>query len=129
MTYRGQAAIGWVSHLVRRSLRIVAQTQLPRGKRCHSLLAISCENGASRRPAGARGWLGGIVRASRWYYCGVNIDLTGKTALVTGSTQGIGYAIAKGLASSGARVAVNGRSAARVAAAGGRVEEHGGHRG
>jgi NAD(P)-dependent dehydrogenase (short-subunit alcohol dehydrogenase family) len=47
----------------------------------------------------------------------VNIDLTGKTALVTGSTQGIGYAIAEGLASSGARVAVNGRSAQRVDAA------------
>jgi NAD(P)-dependent dehydrogenase (short-subunit alcohol dehydrogenase family) len=47
----------------------------------------------------------------------VNIDLTGKTALVTGSTQGIGYAIAEGLAGSGARVAVNGRSANRVAEA------------
>jgi NAD(P)-dependent dehydrogenase (short-subunit alcohol dehydrogenase family) len=47
----------------------------------------------------------------------VNVDLTGKTALVTGSTQGIGYAIAEGLAGSGARVAVNGRSAERVAEA------------
>jgi len=47
----------------------------------------------------------------------VNIDLTGKTALVTGSTQGIGLAIAKGLADSGARVVVNGRTAARVEAA------------
>ncbi|MCW2511973.1 MAG: oxidoreductase [Mycobacterium sp.] len=56
----------------------------------------------------------GIARASRWYYSVVNIDLTGKTALVTGSTQGIGLAIAKGLAESAARVVVNGRTAARV---------------
>ncbi len=35
-------------------------------------------------------------------------DLTGKRALVTGSTQGIGYAIAKCLASMGADVTVNG---------------------
>jgi len=44
----------------------------------------------------------------------VKIDLTGKTALVTGSTQGIGLAIAKGLADSGARVVVNGRTPERV---------------
>ncbi|MDG4663164.1 SDR family oxidoreductase [Mycobacterium sp. 236(2023)] len=44
----------------------------------------------------------------------MNIDLTGKTALVTGSTQGIGLAIAQGLAASGATVVVNGRNRDRV---------------
>ncbi|MDR3664311.1 MAG: SDR family NAD(P)-dependent oxidoreductase, partial [Mycobacterium sp.] len=47
----------------------------------------------------------------------MQIDLTGRTALVTGSTQGIGLAIAEGLGASGARVVVNGRNEERVRAA------------
>jgi NAD(P)-dependent dehydrogenase (short-subunit alcohol dehydrogenase family) len=47
----------------------------------------------------------------------MNIDLSGKTALVTGSTAGIGYAIAKGLAASGAGVVINGRGQDKVDAA------------
>jgi NAD(P)-dependent dehydrogenase (short-subunit alcohol dehydrogenase family) len=47
----------------------------------------------------------------------MKIDLSGKTALVTGSTAGIGHAIAKGLAAAGADVVINGRSKAKVDAA------------
>lgn len=43
-----------------------------------------------------------------------NLDLTGKRALVTGSTQGIGFASARGLAEMGAEVAINGRTAEGV---------------
>jgi NAD(P)-dependent dehydrogenase (short-subunit alcohol dehydrogenase family) len=47
----------------------------------------------------------------------MKIDLSGKTALVTGSTTGIGHAIARGLAAAGATVTVNGRTQAKVDAA------------
>jgi NAD(P)-dependent dehydrogenase (short-subunit alcohol dehydrogenase family) len=47
----------------------------------------------------------------------MKIDLSGKTALVTGSTSGIGHAIAKGLAGAGAEVTINGRTQAKVDAA------------
>jgi len=45
------------------------------------------------------------------------IDLSGKTAIVTGSTGGIGLAIATGLAKAGAQITVVGRDKGRVDAA------------
>lgn len=44
-------------------------------------------------------------------------DLTGRRALVTGASQGIGHALAQGLAQAGARVVINGRDRARAEAA------------
>ncbi|WP_423180081.1 SDR family NAD(P)-dependent oxidoreductase, partial [Stenotrophomonas sp. CASM106] len=40
----------------------------------------------------------------------MKIELSGRTALVTASTAGIGLAIAQGLANAGARIILNGRS-------------------
>jgi NAD(P)-dependent dehydrogenase (short-subunit alcohol dehydrogenase family) len=53
----------------------------------------------------------------------LNIDLAGKTAVVTGSSEGIGYAIAHGLAATGATVIINGRDRAKVEAAPARLRE------
>ena len=45
------------------------------------------------------------------------IDLTGRKAVVTGSTAGIGLAIAEGLGRAGAAVVINGRTDKRVSSA------------
>lgn len=50
-------------------------------------------------------------------------DLTGRTALVTGSSRGIGYALAQGLLEAGARVVVHGRNAAVAESAAARLRE------
>ncbi|SEE91474.1 gluconate 5-dehydrogenase [Burkholderia sp. WP9] len=52
-------------------------------------------------------------------------DLTGRRALVTGSSTGIGYALAKGLAGAGAELILNGRNAARLAEAVSRLRDEG----
>lgn len=51
------------------------------------------------------------------------IDLSGKTAIVTGSTGGIGFAIAEGLLAAGASVVISGRTQERVDAALGKLRE------
>jgi NAD(P)-dependent dehydrogenase (short-subunit alcohol dehydrogenase family) len=64
------------------------------------------------------------MKKSRWFvspcpriYICMDLQLSGKTALVTGSTAGIGYAIAASLARERASVIVNGRTQTRVDAA------------
>ena len=52
------------------------------------------------------------------------LNLTGKVALVTGSTAGIGFAIAKALAGEGAHVYLNGRTQERVDAAVAAIRSH-----
>lgn len=55
----------------------------------------------------------------------MNIDLHGKTALVTGSTKGIGLATAKGLAEAGADVTLHGRNSEEVSKLAGALGMHG----
>ena len=52
-------------------------------------------------------------------------DLTGRTALVTGSSRGLGHAIATGLAQAGARIVLNGTDGARVEASAAALREQG----
>ena len=50
-------------------------------------------------------------------------DIEGKIALVTGSSRGIGFALARGLLEAGCRVVLNGRDEAQLAAAAQRLRE------
>jgi len=52
-------------------------------------------------------------------------DLSGKRALVTGSSSGIGFALARGLAGAGAKVILNGRNETRLAEAVVRLRDEG----
>lgn len=52
-------------------------------------------------------------------------DLSGKTALITGSSQGIGYALAKGLATAGASIVLNGRDAKKLTMAADTLRDQG----
>ncbi|MBB5720841.1 gluconate 5-dehydrogenase [Loktanella ponticola] len=53
-------------------------------------------------------------------------DLTGKRALITGSSQGIGFALAKGLAAAGAAIVLNGRDVGKLEQAAVKLREAGG---
>lgn len=57
---------------------------------------------------------------------GANFDLTGKVALITGASRGIGLAIARAYAAAGAGVALAGRKQAGVDEAAGTIRESGG---
>ncbi|MEZ5741596.1 MAG: SDR family oxidoreductase [Burkholderiaceae bacterium] len=52
-------------------------------------------------------------------------SLAGRRALITGSTQGIGFALARGLAGAGATIVLNGRDAARLARAAASLRDEG----
>jgi len=52
-------------------------------------------------------------------------DLTGQRALITGSSQGIGFALARGLAGAGAEIVLNGRDETKLVVAAKKLESEG----
>ncbi|VTU28552.1 glucose 1-dehydrogenase [Variovorax sp. RA8] len=54
-----------------------------------------------------------------------NFDLSGRTALITGSSAGIGYALARGLAGAGARIVLNARNTDKLEQAAARLRDEG----
>ena len=52
-------------------------------------------------------------------------DLSGKTALITGSSQGLGFTLARGLGQAGARIVLNGRNEEKLKKAVGSITEEG----
>jgi len=54
-----------------------------------------------------------------------SFDLSGRTALITGSSAGIGFALARGLAGAGARVVLNARNADKLEAAAAQLRAEG----
>ncbi|MEP2027274.1 MAG: SDR family oxidoreductase [Paracoccaceae bacterium] len=52
-------------------------------------------------------------------------DLTNKTALITGSSQGIGFALARGMAAAGASIVINGRDTKKLSEAASKLASDG----
>ena len=53
-----------------------------------------------------------MTKAAKQYF-----DLTGRSALITGATRGIGFGLAAGLAQAGAKIILNGRNPEKLAEA------------
>ncbi|MBS0446425.1 MAG: SDR family NAD(P)-dependent oxidoreductase [Proteobacteria bacterium] len=92
-----------------------------RGRPLQGLAAFGPRDAGARRAVAARGLrFGSAVTAVLDAF-----RLDGRIALVTGSSAGIGHALAQGLAGAGATVVLNGRDQARLAAAATRLREAG----
>jgi 3-oxoacyl-[acyl-carrier protein] reductase len=97
-----------------------------------STVSLRSQTAAARAPS-----RNGLARMSRRSACtgatlhppvdtlpAMDLGLSGKVALVTGASQGIGFGIAKELAAEGARVAVSSRTQEKIEAAAGEIGAH-----